>query len=63
MRWEENVTRIGKIRNAYNILVGESEVNRQLGGSRHREKPSIETDIVETRYEVTDWIKLSQERL
>jgi hypothetical protein len=36
MRWAGHVGRIGKMRNAYKILKGKSEVKRPLGRTRGR---------------------------
>jgi hypothetical protein len=36
MRWEGNVTHMGEMRNAYNVLVGKSEGMRLVGRPKHR---------------------------
>jgi hypothetical protein len=37
MRWEGNVARVGEKRNSYRVLMGKSEVKRQLGRTRRLE--------------------------
>jgi hypothetical protein len=36
MRWTRHIACMGKMRNAYNILVGKPDKNRPLGRPRHR---------------------------
>jgi hypothetical protein len=40
MRWEGHIGRMGEMRNAYNILVENSEGERPLGRLRRRYKES-----------------------
>jgi hypothetical protein len=36
MKWAGHVERMGKMKNAYNILLGKPEGNRPLGRPKHR---------------------------
>jgi hypothetical protein len=45
MRWEEHVTRMGKRKEVYKILVGEPEGKILLKRPRRRWKDNIETDL------------------
>jgi hypothetical protein len=47
MRWVENVERMGKMRNIYNILVGKTEGKRPLGRSRRKWENNIKMDLRE----------------
>jgi hypothetical protein len=47
MRWVGHVTCIGEKRNAYRILVGKPEGNRQLRRPRHRWEDNIRMDFRE----------------
>jgi hypothetical protein len=47
MRWTGHVARIGEKKNAYTILVGKSEVKRQLGRPRRRWVDNIKMDLRE----------------
>jgi hypothetical protein len=51
MRWAGHIACMGKMRNAYNILVGKPEGKRPLGRPRCRWK-NIRMDIKEIRWEV-----------
>jgi len=46
MRWEGHVTRMGKRRGAYRVLVGKRG-GRPLGRPRHRRKDNIKKDLQE----------------
>jgi hypothetical protein len=48
MRWEEQVARMGKKRNAYRILE-EPEGKRPLGSPRHRWVDNIKMDLKRDR--------------
>jgi hypothetical protein len=52
----------GEKRNAYRILVGKSEGNRQLGKPRHRWVDNIKMDLREIGLGDMDWIDLAQDR-
>jgi hypothetical protein len=45
MRWEGHVARIGGMRNAYKIFIGNSEGKRPLGRSRRRWEDNIRMDV------------------
>jgi len=53
------LTRMGDMRNAYNILLGNPQGRRTLGRTRHRWKDSIQMELKETEYEGADWIELA----
>jgi secreted PhoX family phosphatase len=57
MRWVENVARMGEMRNAYKIFVGNLEDKTPFGISRHRWEDNITIDL---RGRV--WIHLDQNR-
>jgi hypothetical protein len=61
MRWAGNVAQMGT-RNAYRILVGESEGKRPLGRPRHRRVDNTKTDVREMGWGDMDWIDLAQNR-
>jgi hypothetical protein len=46
LRWSEHVARMGEMRNAYNILVGNPERKRLLGRPRWRWEDILETQSV-----------------
>jgi hypothetical protein len=45
MRWAGHVARMGDVRCAYNILVGNSEGRRPLGRPRRRWEENIKMDL------------------
>jgi hypothetical protein len=47
IRWEGNVTRVGKRRGAYTVLVGKSEGRRPLGRPCRRWEDNIKMDLRE----------------
>jgi hypothetical protein len=47
MGWAGHVTRMGDIRNLYNVLVGKPEVRRSLGRPKRRWKNNITMDLSE----------------
>jgi hypothetical protein len=49
------------MRNAYKILVGKPEGNRQLGRLRSRWEDNIKMNLRETGLKDVDWIHLVQE--
>jgi hypothetical protein len=49
IRWAEHVSCTGKIRNAYNILVGKYKGKRPLGRPRHRYEDNTRMDHREIR--------------
>jgi hypothetical protein len=52
----------GGMRNAYSILVGKSEVKRQLGRPRRRWVNNIRMDPREIGREGVDWMHFAQDR-
>jgi hypothetical protein len=62
MRWVGNVVRMGKVRGAYNILVGRPEGRRPLGRPRRRWEDNIKIDLTEIGFVDVDWIRLAQDR-
>jgi len=54
------VARTGELRNAYNILVGRPEAQKQLGKPMRRWDDNIRRDLRERGWEVVDWIHLTQ---
>jgi hypothetical protein len=62
MRWAEHVTRMGETRNAYRLLVGNSEGKRSLGRPRRRGVDNIKMDLREIGRDGMDWIELAQDR-
>jgi len=52
---------VGKVGNAYNILVGKPEGKRQLGRSECRWDDSIRMDLREIVSEDVDWMPLAQD--
>jgi hypothetical protein len=49
-------------RNAYRILVGKPEGRRPVGRPRRRWVDNIKMDLIEIRWDGTDWIDLAQDR-
>jgi hypothetical protein len=62
MRWAGHLARMGKVRGAYNILVGRPEGRRPLGRSRRRWEDNIKIDLREIGFGDVDWIYLAQDR-
>jgi hypothetical protein len=62
MRWAGHVTRMGKVRGAYNILVGRPEGRRPLGRPGCRWEDNIKMDLREIGFEDVDWIHWAQDR-
>jgi len=56
------VARMGKMRNAYNILFGKHQWKRPLGRPRRRCVDNIRMDLRETGWEGGDWMHLAQDR-
>jgi hypothetical protein len=61
MSWAGNVARMGKMRNAYTILVRKPQRKRPLGRPRRRWEDNIRMDIREIGLGV-DWIHLAQDK-
>jgi hypothetical protein len=62
MRWAGHAARMGKMRNAYMILVGKPEGKRPLGRPRRRWVDNIRVDLGEIGWDGVDWIDLAQDR-
>jgi len=62
MRWAEHVTRMGKERGVYRVLLAKPEGRRPLGRPRHRWVDNIRLDLQEVGCEYMDWIELVQDR-
>jgi hypothetical protein len=61
MRRKGLVARMGEMRNACKIFVGNSEGKRQLGRPRCRWEDNITMDLRETVFEAVDWIHVAQD--
>jgi len=53
----EYVARVGEMRNAYKVLVGNPEGKRPLGRPKHRWEYEIRMDIRETGCKGVNWIQ------
>jgi hypothetical protein len=53
---------MGEIGNAYKILVGKPEGKRPLGRPTDKWEDNIRMGIIESGWEVVDWIHLAQDR-
>jgi hypothetical protein len=53
------VTRTGKKRNAYRVLVGKPERKRPLGRPGRRWEDDIKMEVTEMRWDGVDWIDLA----
>jgi hypothetical protein len=62
MRWAANVTRMGEVRSAYNILVGRPEGRRPLGRPRRRWEDNINMNLREIWFGDVDWIHWAHDR-
>ncbi|KAJ4428527.1 hypothetical protein ANN_24571 [Periplaneta americana] len=62
LKWAGHVTRMGKTRNAYGVLVGRPEGRRILSGCGNLREDNIEIDLREVGYDGREWINLAQDR-
>jgi hypothetical protein len=62
MRWAGHVARMREDRNAYRILVGNSEGKRPLGRPRRSSVDNIQIDLREIGWDGVDWIDMAQDR-
>jgi len=60
IRWSGHVARMGTVC-SYKILVGKPEGKRPRGRCRRRCKDNIKINVREIRYELIDWIHLTQD--
>jgi hypothetical protein len=59
MRWAGHVTRMGKGRGVYRVLVGRPEGKRPLGRPGRRWEDNIKMDLREIRIDAANWIQLA----
>jgi hypothetical protein len=52
---------MGKMRNAYKIVVGKPERKRPIGRPSHRWEDNIRIDRTEIGWEYVDWMHLAQD--
>jgi hypothetical protein len=62
MRLAGHVARMGKVRGAYNILVGRPEGRKPLGRSRRKWEDNIKMDLREIGFGDVDWIYWAEDR-
>jgi hypothetical protein len=53
---------MGKMRNAYKILVGKPEGKRPFGRPRRSWENNVKMDLKEIWWKGVDWIRLAQDR-
>jgi hypothetical protein len=53
---------MGKMRNAYKILVGKSERKGPLGRSFRKREDDVRVDLKEIGWKDVDWMHLAQDR-
>jgi hypothetical protein len=53
---------MGKMRNAYNIMVPKPEGKRPLRRPSHRWEYNIRMDLMDVGWKVVDWMHLVQDR-
>jgi hypothetical protein len=58
MRWAGHVARMGEKRNAYSVLVGNTERDRPLGRSRRTWEDNFKVGLGEKGWDVKDLIRL-----
>jgi hypothetical protein len=63
MMWEGHVTHMGEGRGVYRVLVDRPEGKRLLGRPRHRWEDNIKMDLRKIGIEVSNWIRLAQDRV
>jgi hypothetical protein len=62
LRWVGHVTRMGKKRNTYMLLVGKPEGMRPLGKPRRSWVDNIKMHLLEIGWGGVDWIGLDQDK-
>jgi hypothetical protein len=50
MRWTRHAGRVGRMRNAYRVLVGKPKGKRQPGRTRRRGEDNIKMNLEDVRY-------------
>jgi hypothetical protein len=60
MKWAGHAACMGKMRNAYKVLVGKSEGKRPLRRPRHIWEDNISMNFRDIGWEVMEWIHLTQ---
>jgi hypothetical protein len=60
--WAGHAESMGKMRNAYEILVGKSERKRPLGRPRRRWEDNIKEDLREIVLDSVDWVHLAYDK-
>jgi len=63
MRWAGHVARIGEGRGPYRVLVGSPERKRPLERPGHIWEYKIKMDLRELGIDVSNWIRLAQDRV
>jgi hypothetical protein len=63
MRWTGHVARMGEGRGVYRVLVRRPEGKRPLGRHRRRWEDNIKMDLREISIDMTNWIRLAQDRV
>jgi hypothetical protein len=63
MGWAGHVTRMGKGRGVYRVMVGRPEGKRPLGRPRRRWKDNIKLNLREIGIDGSNWIRLIQNRV
>jgi hypothetical protein len=63
MRWVGHVSRMGKMRNTYKILVAELQRKRPRGRHRRRWEVAIKINLKGTGREITEWIHLVRDKV
>jgi hypothetical protein len=61
MRWAVHIAHMGKMINAYSILIGNPEGKRPLGRPSRRWEDNIRMGVRERDCEGMDWIHLAQD--
>ena len=62
LRWAGHVARMEQFRNAYRVLVGNSESKRPLGRPRRGWENTINMDLREVGCDRRDWIALAEDK-
>jgi hypothetical protein len=60
MRWAGNSAHVGKMKNAYKILVGKPEGKRPLERPKHRWEDNVKLGLKEIGWDGEGWINVAQ---